>query len=184
MKINLLEKNVKNIDSDIEIVFINDVEKATEKELLKKLEFKAKDESCILLPELQKIYVGFEEEDYDSLAIASAGAIKKILDTNFKSAKISLCESLENNLKAIVEGALLGEYKFANYKSDSKKKKIELNILVSSKTKKLELLHAVNGTALAIGRTIIAIIENYQQEDGSIKFPKVLRPYLGIDFIK
>jgi seryl-tRNA synthetase len=53
-----------------------------------------------------------------------------------------------------------------------------------SKTKKLEFVHAVNGTALAIGRTIIAIIENYQQKDGSIKVPEVLQSYLGIDFIK
>ena len=39
--------------------------------------------------------------------------------------------------------------------------------------------HTLNGTASAIGRTLIAIIENYQQEDGSIVIPEVLRPYLG-----
>ncbi len=44
---------------------------------------------------------------------------------------------------------------------------------------KLEYLHALNATAIAIGRTIIAIIENYQQKDGSIKIPEVLQKYLG-----
>ena len=51
-----------------------------------------------------------------------------------------------------------------------------------SKTKKLEFTHALNGTAFAIGRTLIAIIENYQREDGSIEVPKVLQKYTG--FIK
>ncbi len=42
----------------------------------------------------------------------------------------------------------------------------------------------LNGTAFAIGRTIIAILENYQQEDGSVKVPQVLQKYLGKDVIK
>lgn len=42
----------------------------------------------------------------------------------------------------------------------------------------------LNGTAFAIGRTIIAILENYQQEDGSVEVPKVLRKYIGKDFLK
>ena len=44
-------------------------------------------------------------------------------------------------------------------------------------------VHTLNGTAFAIGRTLIAIIENYQQKDGSIKVPKVLRKYTGIKCI-
>jgi len=47
-----------------------------------------------------------------------------------------------------------------------------------SKTKKLAIPHALNGTAFAIGRILIAIIENYQQRDGSIKVPEVLEKYL------
>ncbi|MBZ9578661.1 serine--tRNA ligase [Patescibacteria group bacterium] len=46
------------------------------------------------------------------------------------------------------------------------------------KTKKLEFAHTINGTAFAIGRILIAIIENYQQRDGSVKIPKVLQRYL------
>src|SRR3546814_19585437 len=44
--------------------------------------------------------------------------------------------------------------------------------------KKPELLHTLNGSGLAVGRTLVAIIENYQQGDGSIAIPDVLRPYL------
>jgi len=48
----------------------------------------------------------------------------------------------------------------------------------------LEFIHMLNGTAIAVGRIIIAIIENYQNEDGSITVPEVLRSYLGKDIIK
>jgi seryl-tRNA synthetase len=40
-------------------------------------------------------------------------------------------------------------------------------------------VHTLNGSGLAIGRTVAAILENYQQEDGSIVIPEVLRPYMG-----
>ncbi len=47
-----------------------------------------------------------------------------------------------------------------------------------------EFVNILNGTAFAIGRTIIAILENYQQEDGSVIIPEVLRKYVGKDIIK
>ncbi len=46
-------------------------------------------------------------------------------------------------------------------------------------TKKPELLHTLNGSGLAVGRTLVAVLENYQQADGSIVIPAALRPYLG-----
>ncbi len=46
-------------------------------------------------------------------------------------------------------------------------------------TGKSEFLHTLNGSGLAVGRTLLAIMENYQQEDGSIKVPEVLQPYMG-----
>lgn len=55
-----------------------------------------------------------------------------------------------------------------------------LNIRVKREGKNV-LAHALNGTAFAIGRTLIAIMENYQQEDGSILVPDVLRAYVGKD---
>jgi seryl-tRNA synthetase len=44
---------------------------------------------------------------------------------------------------------------------------------------KPELLHTLNGSGLAVGRTLVAILENYQQADGSVLVPEVLRPYMG-----
>jgi len=48
---------------------------------------------------------------------------------------------------------------------------------------KSEFVHTLNGSGLPIGRTWIAVVENYQQADGSILIPEVLRPYMGIDRI-
>jgi len=42
-----------------------------------------------------------------------------------------------------------------------------------------ELLHTLNGSGLAVGRTLVAVIENFQQADGSVVIPEVLRPYMG-----
>jgi seryl-tRNA synthetase len=46
-------------------------------------------------------------------------------------------------------------------------------------TGKAEFVHTLNGSGLAVGRTLIAILENYQQADGSVIIPEVLRPYMG-----
>ena len=46
-------------------------------------------------------------------------------------------------------------------------------------TGKTELVHTLNGSGLAVGRTLIAVLENYQQRDGSIRIPEALRPYMG-----
>jgi seryl-tRNA synthetase len=48
---------------------------------------------------------------------------------------------------------------------------------------KTEFVHTLNGSGLAVGRTWVAIVENYQQSDGSVVIPEVLRPYIGADRI-
>lgn len=53
------------------------------------------------------------------------------------------------------------------------------NIRFRSAGGKPQFLHTLNGSGLAVGRTLIAILENYQQEDGSIKIPKALQPYMS-----
>ncbi len=48
-----------------------------------------------------------------------------------------------------------------------------------------ELVHTINGSGLAVGRTLVAILENYQQPDGTVEIPEALRPYMGgIDYIR
>jgi seryl-tRNA synthetase len=44
---------------------------------------------------------------------------------------------------------------------------------------KSELVHTLNGSGLAVGRTLVAVLENYQQADGSVLIPAALRPYMG-----
>jgi seryl-tRNA synthetase len=44
---------------------------------------------------------------------------------------------------------------------------------------KNELVHTLNGSGLAVGRTLVAVLENYQNADGSVTIPEALRPYLG-----
>ena len=44
---------------------------------------------------------------------------------------------------------------------------------------KTELVHTLNGSGLAVGRTLVAILENFQNADGSVTIPAALRPYMG-----
>ncbi len=59
-----------------------------------------------------------------------------------------------------------------------------LNIRFRDKENNTAFVHTLNGTALTSSRTMIAILENYQQKDGSVKVPKVLQKYLGFKIIK
>jgi seryl-tRNA synthetase len=49
---------------------------------------------------------------------------------------------------------------------------------------KPEYVHTLNGSGLAVGRTVVAILENYQQADGTIRIPAVLQPYMKTAVIK
>jgi seryl-tRNA synthetase len=57
------------------------------------------------------------------------------------------------------------------------------NIRYRSKDGKISFVHTLNGSGLAVGRTMAAILENYQQIDGSVLIPKVLQKYMGTDKI-
>lgn len=59
-----------------------------------------------------------------------------------------------------------------------------LNIKYKDKEGKTDYLHMLNGTAIALSRAIIALLENHQQKDGSIRIPKALQPYCGFEEIK
>lgn len=54
----------------------------------------------------------------------------------------------------------------------------------NSPTDKAQFVHTINGSGVAIGRTVAAILENNQNADGSVTVPEVLRPYMGVDVIK
>ncbi|AXH12766.1 leucyl aminopeptidase [Halarcobacter bivalviorum] len=152
MILNLVEKNIKKVNADLEIIITDSIKNIKEKEILENLSFEAKDEAVVLLPESKKIFVGHEAKDYDSIAIAIATAVKKFTSTKFTSAKIVV---EKQNLKALTEGALLGAYTFDKYKSEKKEEKEKELIFCIEKltktTKKIfeesiEIATAVNRT--------------------------------------
>ena len=122
MNLNL---TTKRIETDCEIVLIKNKKIKENKEILKSLNFKGEDESCVLLPELGKLYVGCEESDDDSIRIAVATAVQKLNSTNYKSAYIKV----KSNLSAYVDGFELGNYTFTKYKS-KKDELVEKNIYI------------------------------------------------------
>jgi seryl-tRNA synthetase len=62
---------------------------------------------------------------------------------------------------------------------DFQSRRMNAKIKSKHKDEKHRLVHTLNGSGLAVGRTLIAVLENYQQEDGSIIVPKVLQPYMN-----
>ena len=85
------------------------------------------------------------------------------------------------------ENLLLNEISFLDHLTkylSIERKKIRLNIRYKNKEGKTEVLHTLNGTAIAIGRALIAICENYQQKDGTINVPEVLQKWTGFKEIK
>ena len=70
----------------------------------------------------------------------------------------------------------IGETHTADLMTDYQSRRLNIKF---KKENIAELVHMNDATAIAIGRTLIAIMENYQQKDGSIKIPKTLQKYMG-----
>ncbi len=66
----------------------------------------------------------------------------------------------------------------SNY-GDFQSRRMKLRYRPAGAKQKPRLCHTINGSGLAVGRTVVAILENYQQPDGSVVIPEVLRPYMG-----
>ena len=149
MLISLSEKNFKNLEAEIEIIVTSksDLEKCEDKEILEKLNFKASDEETCFLVQNNKIYVGYEDDSYDSYAIAISAAIKVIKSTNFASAKVKLLKDEELSLKAFVEGATMGAYKFDTYKSE-KKETAKLSLIVDCKKLSTSLVNILEDSII------------------------------------
>jgi len=97
-------------------------------------------------------------------------------DIGFSSAKtydIEVWVPSQNKYREISSCSSFGDFQARRMKARFR----------NSETGKTELLHTLNGSGLAIGRTLLAIMENYQQADGTITVPTVLRSYMGTDVI-
>jgi len=68
--------------------------------------------------------------------------------------------------------------------TDFQARRANIRFRPTAKKKGTEFVHTLNGSGLAVGRTLVAILENYQQADGSIKIPQVLQERMGADVIK
>jgi len=87
-----------------------------------------------------------------------------------------------NAKKYDIEGWFPGQNKYrelASCSNDTDFQARRLNIKYKDNQGKLKFVHTLNNTVCALGRTMIAIMENHQQSDGTIEIPKVLRAYMG-----
>jgi len=127
--------------------------------------------------ELEKL-VRDAEEVLEALGLQYRVAILSTQDLSFAA---SICYDLEAYAPGI--DTWLEVSSCSNFENFQARR---ANIRFRRKdTKKLDFVHTLNGSGIALARTVIAILENYQQKDGSVLIPDVLRPYMdGVDRIE
>src|SRR5450755_3636113 len=130
------------------------------------------------------------EQSYDQLEKLTADAedILRRLDIPFRTVVLSTGDLGAASAKTYdLEVWLPGQNGYKEISSCSNFEAYQArraSIRTKSGKGKAEYVHTLNGSGLAIGRTWVAIVENYQQADGSILVPEALRPYLGADRIQ
>lgn len=126
--------------------------------------------------EEHKFLVSFEEK------------LWRALDIPYQVVQLATGDMSRPSVSTIdIEAWLPGQNQYREVSSTSNTTDFQarrLNIRYKDAQGKLEFVHLLNGTGFAIGRTLIAIMENYQQKDGSVKIPKVLQGYAGKREIK
>ncbi len=143
MNFELTINPINEIDAEIELILIINKDFkhnfVKNRKLLKKANFKAEQDEKYLLIEKDRLYVGVEELNDTNLRTAMAKAIQVLNSTKYKSLKVACYfedKDTTHNLRAMVEGLLLGEYSFDKYKTEKSKRKIE-DVIIS-----LEEYHA------------------------------------------
>ena len=122
------------------------------------------------------------EPELQSLVLDAESILKKLglpyrvmllcgADTGFSSAKTYDIEVWSPFLKQYIEISSCSHF------SDFQARRAEIRYRESA-TQKVQFVHTLNGSGLAIGRTLLAILENYQNKDGSISIPKALNPWM------
>ena len=126
--------------------------------------------------ELEKL-TNDAEEVLKKLGIPYRVIILSTGDTGFSSAKTYDIEVWMPSYGRYVEISSCSNFE------DFQARRANIRFRRDAKSKP-EFVHTLNGSGLAVGRTFAAIIENYQNEDGSITVPEVLRPFMGCDKIE
>jgi len=122
MKIEIKDHKIKDIQAELEIVFVQDKELEhkfiSDQKELKKLKFEATQESTALVLSSDKLYVGVDSLESFNLRTAAAKAIKSVKATTYTTLKVaSYIEQDERSIQAMVEGFILGNYSFEKYKT-------------------------------------------------------------------
>ncbi|MEI9475570.1 MAG: serine--tRNA ligase [Deltaproteobacteria bacterium] len=132
------------------------------------------------------------ENSYDELEKLTSNAEEVLRRLNIPYRVVALCTGDVGFAAAKtydIEVWLPGQNAFKEISScsnceDFQARRAKIRYRISGKSK-TEYVHTLNGSGLAVGRTLIAILENYQQADGSVLIPEVLRPYLhGVERIE
>ncbi len=131
------------------------------------------------------------EDSYDELEKLTANAEEILQRLNLPYRVVALCTGdlgFSASKTYDLEVWLPGQQKYREISSCSNFEDFQArraNIRFKREGKKgTEFIHTLNGSGLAIGRTVVAILENYQQRDGTVAIPELLQPYMGIDVIK
>ena len=139
---------------------------------------------------VEMVKFALPEHSYDELEKMTANAedILKRLELPFRTVVLSTGDTGAAAAKTYdVEVWLPGQNAYKEISSCSNCEAYQArraSIRAKSGKGKAEYVHTLNGSGLPIGRTWVAIVENYQQADGTILVPEVLRPYLGADRIE
>ena len=139
---------------------------------------------------VEMVKFALPEHSYDELEKMTANAedILKRLELPFRTVVLSTGDTGAAAAKTYdVEVWLPGQNAYKEISSCSNCEAYQArraSIRAKSGKGKAEYVHTLNGSGLPIGRTWVAIVENYQQADGTIVVPEVLRPYLGADRIE
>jgi seryl-tRNA synthetase len=139
---------------------------------------------------VEMVKFAMPDQSYDELEKMTANAedILKRLELPFRTVVLSTGDTGASAAKTYdVEVWLPGQNAYKEISSCSNCEAYQArraSIRVKSAKGKAEYVHTLNGSGLPIGRTWVAIVENYQQADGTILVPEALRPYLGADRIQ
>ena len=135
---------------------------------------------------VELVHIVRPEESYQTLEELTANAEKilKLLDLPYRVIVLCTGDMGFSAAKTYdIEVWLPGQQKYREISSCSNCEGFQARRMKArvrnANTRKLEPLHTLNGSGLAVGRTFIAVMENYQREDGSITVPEVLQPYMN-----
>ncbi len=135
---------------------------------------------------VELVQLGLPQDSYDALEALTGHAEKVLQKLNLPYRVMTLCTG-DMGFSAAktydIEVWLPGQNRYREISSCSNFEDFQARRMQARwrnpETGKPELLHTVNGSGLAVGRTLVAILENYQDKRGHIQVPEVLRPYLG-----